>query len=82
MDENIILVTDENGEEYELEILFTFDDEESNKSFVILRSLDDEEEIIPYSYNEDGELIPVDEKEWDMCQEVLNAFLDEGLLDE
>ena len=83
MDENIILVTDEDGNEYELEILFTFDDEENNKSYVLLKALDDSEEIFPYSYNDDGELMPIeDEKEWKMCEEVLNAFIDEGLLDE
>ena len=83
MDENIIVVTDENGEEFELEILFTFDDEENNKSYVLLKTLDESEEIYPYSYNEEGELMPVQEgEEWKMCEEVLNAFLDEGLLDE
>lgn len=83
MDENIIVVTDENGEEYELEILFTFDDEENNKSYVLLQTLEENGDIYPYSYTEDGELNPVeDEEEWKMCEEVLNAFIDEGLVDE
>ena len=83
MDENIIVVTDENGDEYELEILFTFDDEEKNKSYVLLRAVDGSDEIYPYSYTEEGELSPIeDDKEWEMCEEVLNAFMDEGLLDD
>lgn len=82
MDENIIVVKDENGDEYQLKILFTFDDEERNKSYVLLQSLDNDEDIFPYSYTEDGELLPIDEEEWEMCEEVLNSFIDEGLLDE
>ncbi len=81
-EKNIMKIVDENGDEIEVEILLTFDDEERNKSYVIFQSLDNEDEVFAYSYTDDGNLDAIeDEKEYEMCQEVLNAFIDEDLLD-
>ena len=82
-EENIMKVIDENGNEIEVEILLTFDNDETGKSYVIFQSLDDEDEVYAYSYTEDGNLDAIDDdKEYEMCQEVLNAFIDEDLLNE
>ena len=82
-EENIMKVIDEDGNEIEVEILLTFDNDETGKSYVIFQSLDDEDEVYAYSYTEDGNLDAIDDdKEYEMCQEVLNAFIDEDLLDD
>ena len=82
-EENIMKVIDEDGNEIEVEILLTFDNDETGKSYVIFQSLDDEDEVYAYSYTEDGNLDAIeDDKEYEMCQEVLNAFIDEDLLNE
>ena len=86
--EKNITVVDENGNEQLCEILFTFDSEKFNKSYVLyypISEVDDDEEIeihassfVPSENNEDGELSPIEtDEEWDMIEEMLNTFLDE-----
>lgn len=85
--EKNITVVDENGNEQLCEILFTFDSEKFNKSYVLYYPIsdndDDEIEIhassfVPSENNEDGELTPIEtDEEWDMIEEMLNTFLDE-----
>ena len=85
--ENNITVVDENGNEQLCEILFTFDSEKFNKSYVLYYPIsdNDDEEIeihassfVPSENNEDGELTPIEtDEEWDMIEEMLNTFLDE-----
>ncbi|MEK5325132.1 DUF1292 domain-containing protein [Aeribacillus sp. FSL M8-0254] len=88
--EKHITVIDENGNEQLYEILFTFDSDEFDKSYVLYYpiGIDDEEdeegiEIYAASYipNEDGEggkLEPVEtDEEWEMIEAVLNTFLEE-----
>ena len=85
--EKNITVVDENGNEQLCEILFTFDSEKFNKSYVLYYPISDdgEEEIeihassyLPSENNEDGELSPIEtDEEWDMIEEMLNTFLDE-----
>lgn len=85
--ENNITVVDENGNEQLCEILFTFDSEKFNKSYVLYYPISDSEDedieihassFTPSENNEDGELSPIEtEEEWDMIEEMLNTFLDE-----
>lgn len=89
MDEKHITVVDENGNEQLHEVLFTFDSEEFNKSYVLyfpVGAEEDENEEIEihasaYIQNEDGEegnLQPIEtDEEWEMIEEMLNTFLDE-----
>lgn len=80
-------VIDENGNEQLCEILFTFESDEFEKSYVLYYPIgitdDDEIELhaasfIPNDDGEAGELRPVEtDEEWDMIEEVLNTFLDE-----
>ena len=82
-----ITVVDEEGNESLYEILFTFESEDFNKSYVIVYPAgmiyEEEVELQAYSYqeNEDGtagELQGIEsEEEWDMIDEVLNTFLDD-----
>ncbi|WP_026693826.1 DUF1292 domain-containing protein [Peribacillus kribbensis] len=86
--EKNITIVDENGNEQLCEVLFTFDSEETGKSYVLYYPLgadQDEEDIeihassyVPSDDNQDGELQPIEtEEEWDMVEEMLNTFLDE-----
>ena len=85
--EKNITVVDENGNEQLCEILFTFDSEKFNKSYVLYYPISDNEDeeieihassFVPSENNEDGELSPIEtDEEWDMIEEMLNTFLDE-----
>ncbi|SEM31301.1 Uncharacterized protein YrzB, UPF0473 family [Mesobacillus persicus] len=87
--ENNITVVDENGNEQLCEVLFTFDSDEFNKSYVLYYPIgaeeDEEEEIeihassfTPTEDGQDGELMPIEsDEEWDMIEEMLETFLAE-----
>ena len=89
---NTMIITDESGQEREVEILLTFEDESTGHSFVLFTDPQDEEgnvyakELNTDAYNmydEDGNLNEVtEESEWEMCQEVLGAFSNEDEEDE
>ncbi|MGG1291284.1 DUF1292 domain-containing protein [Bacillus smithii] len=81
-----ITVVDEEGNEILCEVLFTFDSEQFNKSYVLYypaETTDDEEiEIFAASFHpsegNSGDLEPVEtEEEWDLIEEMLNTFLDQ-----
>lgn len=78
-DNNRMIITDDSGQEREVEILFTFDDEKNGKSYVLFTDPQDPEgNVYAYSYDEDGNMEEVtDKKEFEMCQEVLGAFQDD-----
>ena len=78
MDENRMVITDENGNEHLVEILFTYHSDERNKDYVIFYELDNPDEVMAYAYNEDHELIELTDEEYSEVEEVLNAFQDEG----
>lgn len=81
INENTFTVIDENGNEIEMEIVLTFDSED-NRHFVLFKDPEDDE-VYAYQYDEAGNLEAVeDEKDLDMCAEVLNAFQDEDLIDD
>ncbi|MGF3067373.1 DUF1292 domain-containing protein [Facklamia sp. P12945] len=80
-----ITVVDEEGNESLYEILFTFDSQDYNKSYVLIypagANEEEEVEIQAYSYKENpdgtsGDLQAIEtEEEWNMIDEVLNTFL-------
>ncbi|EUJ51619.1 DUF1292 domain-containing protein [Paenilisteria rocourtiae] len=86
-DHEHITVVDENGNEELYAVLFSFNSDEFEKSYVLYypESAEDEEEIelqaSSFIENEDGtqgELKPVEtEEEWDMIEEVLATFLED-----
>ena len=73
---NTMIITDDSGQEREVEIILTFEDESTGKTFVLFSDPQDEEgNVYAYRYDEDGNMNEVtDENEWEMCQEVLGAF--------
>lgn len=78
-----LLVTDEEGNEIECEIIMTFTSEEFNKSYVVYQIKDDESgEYYAASYDpeddDEGKLLEIhSEAEWDLIEEVLESFLEE-----
>lgn len=78
-DTNIMTITDESGQEKEVEIILTFEDDKNQKTYVLFRDANaDDGNVYAYSYDEDGNMNDItDESEWEMCQEVLGAFLEE-----
>ena len=82
MDENTIWITNEDGEEFEARILFTFESEETGKKYVFLQGPgeEDSDSCAAYEYTDDGDLNEISDEEMEMCEEVLNAFLDEEIL--
>lgn len=79
VDSNKILVKDESGEEKEMEILFTFEDDNLGNNYVLFTDPKDESgEVFACRYTDDYDMIPVDdEKEWAMIEEVFNTFVAE-----
>lgn len=90
--DNKLIYIDEEGTEVLCEILFTFDSEEFEKSYVLFYEVgkenDDEVEVLAASYvpSEDGsvgELHDVEtEEEWEMIEETLEMYSDDEDEDE
>ena len=77
MKENSIFITDDNGNEVEMKIYLTFD--ANDKQYVVVYKLDNEEELYPFIYDEQGNLYPVEtEEEMEMVEEVLGAYEEEN----
>ncbi len=81
LDTNTLYIKDENGKEVAMDILFTFESDETNKKYVIFEDPNDElGEVYAYSYDEDGNLSAIEtDEEWEMVEEVLGAFSEENL---
>ena len=77
LDEKRIVIIDENDKEIEMEILFTFDSEEYKRQYVLYINPEDESgEVFVSGYTDEGELLEItDEKEWEMIEEVFEAFV-------
>ena len=73
--DNQIIIEDDDGQEHLMEILLTYEHEERNKKYVFFFDPNNEEEVLVMSYNDEGELFPVDDdEEYDEIEEVFNAF--------
>ena len=77
MDANQIVVTDENGKERSLEVLFTFNSEETNKKYVLYYDPTEEQPtVFASSFDDEGHLFEVESpEEWDMIEEVFHSFM-------
>lgn len=86
-----IIIPDENGEEHLFEVLYTFDVEENNQTYIALAPAeaedDDEVEVYAFRYEEaeseedDLALFPIEsDEEWEMVEEVLNTLIEEDEL--
>ena len=72
MEDNKIYIKDENGKEVEMNILFTFDNEDTK---YVITYKDNEDEVFAFKYDEENNLYVVeDEEEIKLVNEVLEAF--------
>ena len=77
--ENKIYITDDNGKEIEMNILFTFDMEEKN--YVVVYENNKEDDLFAFEYDEEGNLIMIEDDETlEKVQEIIDAF--DGIEDE
>lgn len=88
-----IIIPDDDGEEHLFETLFTFDVDETGKSYVAVvpveQSEADEIEVYAFRYEMQGEdqddlvLFPIDsDDEWDLVEEMLHTLAEEDELNE
>jgi len=79
IESNTLYVHDEDGNELEMEILFTFENDETNKKYVVFADPQDESgEVFASAYDEEGNLLPIEtDSEWNMVEEVLGAFVED-----
>ncbi len=79
LESKTMYVIDENGKEVAMEILFTFDNEELGKKYVVFTNPNIENgETYASCYDEEGNLTPIEtEEEWAMVEEVVGAFCEE-----
>lgn len=79
LDSNSLFVTDEAGNEVKMEILFTFENEDNSKKYVVFSNEEDESgEVFASAYDDEGNLLPVEtDAEWQMIEEVIGAFQDD-----
>lgn len=75
--EDLLILIDDEGNETEMEILFTIENEEYGKQYVYyVDPKDDSGQVFVSHYTEDGQLFDIeDEKEWAMIEEVFSAFV-------
>ncbi len=82
--EKFFTVTDEKGKSTEYEILFTFDSDETKKSYIVFtdNTEDDAGSLNTYAatYNKDGNKLELKDiktdKEWDLIENLLSQFED------
>ena len=83
MEENKIVLTDESGKEYELEILFTYEHEERKTTYFFLYDPKKEDEVMVLKQVGEGELEPVeDDEEYAEVEEVFNAYMEDEKIQE
>ena len=83
-----IIIPDDDGVEHLFEVLFTFDVDATNQSYIAVVPVEqaDDEEVEVYAFryeekendDEDLALFPIEsDEEWDMVEEMLQTLADE-----
>lgn len=84
-----IIIPDDKGDEHLFEVLFTFDVDETNQSYIAVvpveQAEDDEVEVYAFRYEEQGNdaeddlsLFPIEsDEEWEMVEEMLQTLAEE-----
>ncbi|MGM9873752.1 MAG: DUF1292 domain-containing protein [Bacilli bacterium] len=84
IDDKNIVITDTDGVEHLYTILFTFENEERECSYVLFYDKNNEEEIFAMKYDEStNELYEIeDDEEFDEVDEVLQAYINDDKINE
>ena len=80
MEANKIQVIDDQGNEKEFEVLFTFNNDELGKQYVLYYdSLSEEPSVFASIYDDEGKLYPIESPdEWELVEEVFQSFMAEN----
>ena len=76
LNDNDIVMTDDNGKEYLMKILFTYENEERGTKYDYVYEEANPDDIFVFKYNEEETdlLVVDDEEELEEAQEVLEAY--------
>lgn len=79
MEANKIQVIDDQGNEKEFEVLFTFNNDELNRQYVLYYdSTIEEPSVFASIFDDEGRLYPIETpEEWEMVEEVFQSFMAE-----
>ncbi|WP_294579627.1 DUF1292 domain-containing protein [uncultured Thomasclavelia sp.] len=79
MEANKIQVIDDQGNTKEFDVLFTFNNDELNKQYVLYYDATEEQpNVFASSYDENGQLFPIESPdEWELVEEVFQSFMGE-----
>ena len=78
-----IVIYDEDGKEFLMNILFTYENEERNAEYVFVYDESQPDDVYVMRYNEDNELFEVtDEEELKEASEVLEAYNEDPTIQE
>jgi uncharacterized protein YrzB (UPF0473 family) len=79
-----MIITNENGEEKVMKILFTYESEQRGKEYVFLYEKDNEENVLVFAVNKDGESLEEieDDEEYAEAEEVFNAYMNDEKIQE
>lgn len=79
-----MIITNENGEEKVMKILFTYESDERKKQYVFLHEKDDEENVLVFIVNQKDETLEEieDDEEYAEAEEVFNAFMNDEKIQE
>ena len=82
--DNEMVVTDSEGKEHLMHILFTYDNEERECSYVFFYEVGDKEEnVMVMRYTSEGELEEIDDdEEYGEVEEVFNAWQEDPKIQE
>ena len=83
LNDDQIIIYDEDGQEYLMNILFTYENEERNAQYVMVYDDASPEEVIVMRYDDNNELFEVtDEEELKEAEEVLEAYNEDPTIQE
>ena len=84
LNDDEMIVTDDQGNEKVMKILFTYDNDERKKSYVFLYEKDDEDNVMAFAYNEENQSLEEieDDDEYAEVEEVFNAFNEDPKIQE
>ncbi len=83
LNDDQIIIYDEDGKEYLMNILFTYENEERNAQYVMVYDDASPEEVIVMRYDDNNELFEVtDEEELKEAEEVLETYNEDPTIQE
>ena len=79
-----MIITNENGEEKVMKILFTYESEQRKKTYAFLYEKGDEDKIMVFSINDKDQSLEEieDDEEYAEAEEVFNAYMSDEKIQE